>query len=177
MPDTQSQKLIPRMIRAAKLDVSLYDEIADDRSTTTQAISAVFISSLAFGTGNILRTGAVGFVGNILFGLLGWVVWASVIFFLGTTLLRESQTQPDWGRVARTTAFAASPLCIAILGIIPIDVLSFIIVLVAMLWRLVAVVIATQQAFGYTNIIRAVSATMIGFVAHLIVLEIVFKLS
>jgi len=177
MQEAQSRTLIPRMIRAAKLDTSVYEEIAGDRSATYQAISVVFISSLAFGTGNILRTGVVGLVGTILFGFLGWIVWAYVIYFLGTTLLREPQTQPDLGRVTRTTAFATSPLCITILGIIPIDILSFIIVLLAMLWTLVAVVIATQQAFGYTSMIRAVSATMLGFVANLLLLEIVFALS
>ena len=44
-------RLYERMIRAAKLDVNLYEEVEADKSTMSQAIVVVVISNLAVGIG------------------------------------------------------------------------------------------------------------------------------
>ena len=46
--------LLDRMIRAARLDPSLYDEVERDVNATTQALYVVIIVSLASGIGGAL---------------------------------------------------------------------------------------------------------------------------
>ncbi len=48
-----------RMIRAAKLDVNLYEEVEADKGALGQAMSVVVLSSLAAGIGTI-GTGGLG---------------------------------------------------------------------------------------------------------------------
>lgn len=42
-----------RMIRAAKLDVNLYEEVEADKDTMRQAMGVVVLASLAAGVGSI----------------------------------------------------------------------------------------------------------------------------
>ncbi len=51
MPNTQSSSIINKMVRAAKLDVDLYEEVEADRTATGQAFVVVLISSIAAGLG------------------------------------------------------------------------------------------------------------------------------
>ena len=44
---TNSRLLIPRMIRAARLDSYLYEEVEADRTANRQALQVVLIASLA----------------------------------------------------------------------------------------------------------------------------------
>ena len=46
-------KLTERMIRAAKLDVNLYEEVEADKAAMGQAMGVVVLSSLAAGIGSI----------------------------------------------------------------------------------------------------------------------------
>ena len=48
-----NSQYVNRIIRACKLDVSLYEEVEADKSATLQAASVVVLSSLAAGVGAI----------------------------------------------------------------------------------------------------------------------------
>ncbi len=172
MQDTRSRMLIPRMIRAAKLDVSLYEEVEADRTATIQAMVVVLITSLALGIGSFGTLGAAGVAFYILFGLLGWAVWAYAVYFIGTRLIREPQTEASWGQLARTMGFATTPLLLTLLAIIPITIVSIVIVAAAYIWRIVAVIIAVRQALDYNSTMKAVVVTVLGFLAHLLVLNL-----
>lgn len=156
------------------MDVSLYEEVEADETANVQAMGVVFITSLALGIGSYSTMGPVGLVGNLLFGLLGWAVWAYAVFFIGTRLLREPQTEANWGQVARTMGFASTPLIFVALAIIPITFIVIVVVFASYIWRLIAVVIAVRQALDYRSTIKAVAVTMLGFLAHLLVLNMVF---
>jgi hypothetical protein len=152
------------MIRAAKLDVQVYEEVEADRDATGQAMIVVVLSSLAAGIGS-LGSGAVqGILVGTLAALLGWVVWAFLTYFIGTRLLPEPQTKADYGQLLRAIGFASSPGLIRVLGIIPF--LGPIVFLVAGVWMLVAMVIAVRQALDYTSTARAVGVCLIGWLAQ-----------
>ena len=51
-----------RMIRAAKLDVNLYEEVEADKDAMGQAMAVVVLSSVAAGIGTIGTTGIKGLV-------------------------------------------------------------------------------------------------------------------
>ena len=68
--------LVDRMVRAAKLDIHLYEEVEADRQAMGQAMTVVVISSVAAGLGHAGRGGFTGLIFGALFALLGWYVMA-----------------------------------------------------------------------------------------------------
>jgi hypothetical protein len=161
-----------RMIRAAKLDVNLYEEVEADRSAMGQAIGVVILSSVAAGIGTISTAGIIGLVLGTIVALLGWFIWAFLTYYIGTRLLPEPQTKADYGELLRTIGFSSSPGVLRILGIIPMlgAILNFIIGI----WMLVAMVIAVRQALDYKSTWRAVGVCLIGWVVQIVIFAVFF---
>ncbi|HEX9714379.1 MAG TPA: YIP1 family protein [Desulfurivibrionaceae bacterium] len=163
-----------RMIRAAKLDTHLYEEVEADKSTMQQAMGVVVLSSLAAGVGSIGTMGLGGILLGTLAALGGWYIWAYLTYFIGTKFLAEPQTEADLGQLLRTTGFSSSPGLIRILGIIP--ALGTMVFVVASVWMLVSMVIAVRQALDYTTTWRAVAVCAIGWIIQTAVLMLLFSL-
>ena len=72
-----------RMIRAAKLDAHLYEEVEADRAAMGQATGVVILSSAAAGIGNLTIGGLGGIITGTLGALVGWYVWALLTYFIG----------------------------------------------------------------------------------------------
>jgi len=157
-----------RVIRAAKLDVQLYEEVEADQDATGQAMAVVVLSAVAAGIGSLGSGGLLGIVVGAIAALVGWLIWAFLTYFIGTRLLPEPQTQADYGELLRTIGFASAPGLIRVFGIIPgIAPLLF---LVAAIWMLVAMVIAVRQALDYTSTPRAVGVCLIGWLVQVVIL-------
>ena len=161
-----------RMLRAAKLDVQLYEEVEHDEGALGQATTVVVLSAVAAGIGSFSIGGATGLVVGTLGALLGWYVWAFLTYYIGTRLLPEPQTQADHGQLLRTIGFASAPGLIRVLGIIP--GLAPIVFAAAGVWMLVAMVIAVRQALDYSNTWRAIGVCAIGWVVQAIILFLVY---
>jgi hypothetical protein len=157
-----------RVIRAAKLDVQLYEEVEADRDAMGQAMAVVVLSAVAAGIGSLGIGGLLGIVVGTIAALVGWLVWAFLTYFIGTRLLPEPQTKADYGELLRTIGFASSPGLIRVFGIIP--GIAPILFLVAGIWMLVAMVIAVRQALDYTSTPRAVGVCLIGWLAQVAIL-------
>ncbi|NNF99131.1 MAG: hypothetical protein HKM93_07110 [Desulfobacteraceae bacterium] len=167
-------ELSDRMIRAAKLDVNLYEEVEADKSTMGQAMTVVVLSSLAAGIGMIGKGGAGGILVGTITALVGWYLWAFLTYYIGTKFLPEPQTKADHGELLRTIGFASSPGVLRILGIIP--GLGSLIFLVASIWTLVAMVIAVRQALDYNSTPRAVGVCVIGWIIQMLLFGILFSI-
>lgn len=163
-----------RMIRAAKLDVSLYEEVEADREAMGQATVVVVLSSLAAGVGGSAHGGGGGFLFGLISALVGWYVWAFVTYWVGTRLLPEPQTKADYWELLRTIGFASAPGVIRVLGIIP--GLSGFVFGVASVWMLGAMVIAVRQALDYTTTLRAVAVCTIGWVVQMVIFVLLLAL-
>ena len=163
-----------RMIRAAKFDVNLYEEVEADKGTMPQAMGVVVLSSLAAGVGSIGSLGLGGILLGTLAALAGWYIWAWLTYFIGTRFLAEPQTEADLGQLLRTTGFSSSPGLIRVLAIIP--GLGTVVFAVASIWMLVAMVIAVRQALDYTSTLRAVGVCVIGWIIQAVVLLLLFAL-
>jgi hypothetical protein len=157
-----------RMIRAAKLDVRLYEEVEADRDATGQAMTVVVLSAVAAGVAVVGSTGLMGILSATIAALVGWLVWAYLTYFIGTRLLPEPQTRADYGELLRTIGFASSPGVIRVFGIIP--GLGPVIFLAASIWMLVAMVVAVRQALDFTSTPRAVGVCLIGWVVQALIL-------
>ncbi len=163
-----------RMIRAAKLDASLYEEVEADRGALGQATAVVVLASVAAGFGSVARGGVGGFLFGTIAALAGWYIWTFLTYWIGTRFLPEPQTQADYGELLRTIGFSSSPGVIRVLGIIP--GLTGLVFLVASIWMLVAMVIAVRQALDYTGTLRAVGVCLIGWIVQVLILAVVLAL-
>jgi len=163
-----------RMIRAAKLDAALYEEVEADKGAMGQAMGVVILSSIAAGIGTISATGIKGLFFGTIVALLGWFIWAYLTYFIGTRLLAEPQTKADYGELLRTIGFSSSPGVLRVLAIIPMlgGILNFIIGI----WMLVAMVIAVRQALDYKSTWRAVGVCLIGWIVQMVIFALFFWL-
>jgi hypothetical protein len=158
------------MIRAAKLDVHLYEEVEADKDAMGQAIGVVVLSSVAAGIGTIGTTGMQGLVLGTIVALVGWFIWAFLTYYIGTRWLPEPQTKADYGELLRTIGFSSSPGVLRVLGIIP--GLGSILNFVCGIWMLVAMVIAVRQALDYKSTWRAVGVCLIGWIVQAVIFSI-----
>jgi len=166
------QIYLDRIVRAAKLDVNLYEEVEADKGAMSQAMGVVVLSSVAAGIGSIGTTGIKGIIIGAIIALIAWYIWAYITYFIGVKILPEPQTKADHGELLRTIGFSSSPGLLRILAIIP--GIGGIIFMVASVWMLVAMVIAVRQALDYQSTLRAVGVCMIGWVIQVIILMILY---
>lgn len=162
-------KLGNRLVRAAKLDARLYEEVEADRDATRQAVAVVVLASVAAGLGASRTLG--GIVISAVIALIAWIVWAYLIYWIGTRLFPEPQTRADLGELLRTIGFANAPGLIRVLGAIP--PLREIVFFTAGIWVLVATVIAVRQALDYRGTLRAVGVCAVGWVIQMVLLALV----
>ena len=163
-----------RMVRAAKLDVNLYEEVEADKQSMGQAMGVVVLASLAAGIGSVGTAGIGGLLLGTVGALIGWFVWAFITFMVGTKILPEPQTEADYGELLRTIGFSSSPGLLRILGIVPI--LGTIIFILGEIWMLVAMIIAVRQALDYKSTWRAVGVCIIGWIIQMVLFWIVLSL-
>ena len=166
--------LLNRMLRAARLDTKLYEEVEADHGALKQAMAVVVLSSISAGVGSLSQGVSGAFFYGILAALIGWFAWALLTYIIGTKILPAPQTKADYGELLRTIGFSSSPGVIRILGIVP--GLASIVFMIAGIWMLIAMVIAVRQALDYESTLRAVGVCVIGWVIQIALLWLVFAL-
>ncbi len=157
-----------RMVGTAKLEVRTYKEVKVDTNATGQAMAVVVLSSIAQGIAAFALGGIRGFALGAATALIGWFVWAFVVYLVGTKLLPEPQTRSDVGELLRTTGFAASPGLLRVLGILP--VLGSLILVAVNIWMFMAMFMAVRQALDYENLERAVGVCLFGWFVQFVIL-------
>lgn len=141
---------IERMIRAVKLDPSVYDELEADRNATTEAFMVVTAVAFVSGLGGFISGirnpgGAIaGLIAAVIFAVIGWVVWSYITYWIGTRLFHGTATP---GELLRTLGFAYVPNALGFFSFIP--VLGGLAAFVGGIWALIAGVIAVRQALDF----------------------------
>ncbi len=170
--------LVDRMIRAARLDPSLYNEVERDLNATTQALIVVIIVAVAQAigqAGGVLAAGRPGalllaIVSGIVGAIVGWILWSLITYWVGTSLFGGRATP---GEMLRCIGFANTPLVLGLFVFIPC--LGGLIALVAAIWAIVAGVIAVREALDFTTG-NAIATAVVGFVGYVIVAAILAAL-
>jgi hypothetical protein len=144
-----------RMIRAARLDPALYDEVKADPNALPQAAAVVLLASVATGIGfgqGDLRLIILG----VLFALLGWYLTAYLSWFIGTRLLPEpeGESRATPAELLRAIGFSNSPGIVRLLAAVP-D-LALIVIAATTVWMLCATVVAIRQGLALRSTARAV---------------------
>ena len=142
-----------RMIRAARLDPTLYDEVKADPGALSQAVVIVLLSAVATGIGfgqGDLQLIALG----MSFALVGWWITAYLTWFIGTRFLPEPETRATPAELLRAIGFANSPGILRMVAAVP--ELAVIVIVATTIWTLCATVIAIRQGLSYRSTARAV---------------------
>jgi hypothetical protein len=163
--------LFERMMRAARLDANLFEEVEHDLGATSQAATVVGIVALCSGLGSALSlamngnvgTAVLAFIGGIIMAFIGWIAWSYVTYWVGTSMFKGVATP---GELLRTIGFAQTPGVLSILSFIP--VLGGIVSLVVFVWMIAAGVIALRQALDITTG-QAVITAIIGFIPMFVI--------
>lgn len=165
-----AQEGLPRrMLRAIKLDSTIYEQVEHDPGANTQSLYIIGMVSvaqaigLAIGdlfiggpVGDIPLTAAEGFAITI----IGLAIWSYLLYLVGTKVFHGVATP---GEVWRTTGYARSP---GVLLIIPF------IGLFVNIWIFIAYIIAARQSLDVTTG-KAVAAVIISAIPYIIILGVI----
>ncbi len=164
------RSIVSRMIRAARLEEAVYEEVEHDRDATRQAAIVVVGTSIAGGIGAGLAFGIGGLVLMMVFGLVAWAAYAWITYFIGTRIFAGPETDADWGELARTLAFANSPRALLIVGVVP--VLAGIVGLIVFVWIIASTIVALRAALDFSTA-RAVATGLVGFIIYVLVFGVI----
>jgi hypothetical protein len=158
-----------RVVGAAALSADTYEEVEADRRATSQALLVVVLASAAAGVG---ARGAFGAAPTLRFfamasalSIVGWAIFAMLTFEIGSRLLATQDTRTDIGELLRTLGFAAAPGLLQVFAIFggPITWIFGL----AILWSLVASVVAVRQALDYDSTARAAAVCALAWLLSL----------
>jgi len=161
---------ISRVIRALLLDINLYEEVENDKSSIWQSMIVVFLASLAAGVYTYNLGGVKGLIVGTVLAFAGWIVMSFFIYLVGTKLFPGTETKSDIGEILRVLGFAGAPGIFLLVALLPI-IRNFvwIVILVIWTWRLVAMIIAVRQALDFRSTWSAIWVCVIGLIAYLLV--------
>ena len=167
------------MLRAARLDTSLFEEIETDDEALGHAIMISLLASLATGigtglTGLIGGKGAMWFVWGLLSGffasLAGWFAWVVLTYLAGTTVLRGPE-KVNVTELTTSLGFANSPCILRLLICLPL--LGWIVTLMAGIWSLASGVVAVRQTLDFSGG-KAIAANILGWLIYMVMVLLVY---
>ena len=163
--------MLNRALRAAKLDVTLFQEVEKDTTLNREALMVVVFATILAGIGSLIGgllapgLGAVLLIvaWTVIWGIVGYYLWAYLTWFIGTRLF-QSTAEP--GELLRTLGYASAPQALGFFSFIPCA--GAIVALLASIWALVAGVIAVREALN-VDTGKAVITVVIGWVVVFVI--------
>jgi hypothetical protein len=162
--------MLSRAIRAARLDVTLYQEVEKDTSLNREALMVVIIATALAALGALVGGIFTGFgaallavAWTVVWGIVGYYLWAYLTWFIGTRLF-QGTAEP--GELLRTLGYATAPRALGVLSFIPCA--GALIAFLAGIWSLVAGVIAVREALNFDTG-KAIITVVIGWVVVFLV--------
>jgi hypothetical protein len=170
----RNRPLTERMIRAARLDPEVYEEVERDTNATGQAATVVLIAAAAQAIAALISGSIGAAILSLIFVPLAWVVWSLITYWVGKNLFATSQTRVTPGEMLRTIGFAHTPGLLWIFTFL--GILGGLIGFVVFVWMLVAGYIAVRQAMDFSGG-RAIATILVGipiYAVFLIIRSIIF---
>lgn len=159
-----------RIVGALKLDANTFEDIERDPTAMGQAVGVIALAALAGSLGQIWVLGVGAMLLSMVTALIGYALWAVVVWLVGTKVMPDPATKADFPEAFRTIAFAAAPGFLNVISIIPFLgwLLMFLVMPIVWLWSMAAMVVAVKSVLDYTETFKAIIVVIIGFVAFLI---------
>lgn len=164
--------IISRVMRVFMFDLTIFQEVEEDKTATRQAWVVVVIAAVAAGIGSALSSliFGSGFGHSILalivtpiLSLIGYFLWAFVTYWVGVNMF---QAQTDFEEMQRVIGFAYAPNVVGVISFIPCvgPLISF----VASIYALVLAVMAVKEGLD-VDMGKAIVTCVIGWIVNLIV--------
>lgn len=153
--------VVERAIGAAKLDISVYEEVEADTEATGQAAGVVAVVAIASAIGGV-GGGPSAALGGLIASLIGWLLWAGITYLIGEKLLGGTAT---WGELLRTLGFAQAPgvfFAFAALG-----GAGQVIAVIVGIWLLFTGIVAIRQALDFGTG-RALVTAFLGAIPYVV---------
>ena len=165
--------MIDRIVRAIRLDWTVFREIAQDREALKQAAIIVvvvsFLAALGGAGGQLIAQVDAGtaflgfFVDWIVNGIvIGWIGWSILTYLVGTLLFKG---QTDIQEMMRVLGYASAPRLLGLLGFVPC--IGWIFPFAGWILALVAGVIAIREAMEFDTG-NAIITVVISWVASIV---------
>lgn len=154
--------LISKIYKALIFDTKFYTELEFDRSNLSHALLVVLLVGLCGGIGT-LNIASASILKEIIFILIGWLIWGFVIYIIGVKILHHTS---DLVELLVYLGFAYSPGIINIFGIIP--QLTYIILVISLLWTILTFIYATKHALN-SNYSSAIIVCIISVIPYIII--------
>ncbi|UCC77198.1 MAG: YIP1 family protein [Anaerolineales bacterium] len=157
--------MIDRILRILRLDFAVFKEIESDPQATTEAAIIVVVTTLlsALGSAIFADNPLTSFVSSVVSGLVGWVVWSVVTYFVGMSIFGGKGTLEG---MLRVIGYASAPNILGVFGVIPC--LGWIAAFAGWLLALVAGMLAVSEGLDL-SLGAAIGVVVIGWIAMVIV--------
>jgi hypothetical protein len=165
MDQLSLDRIIQRSKDVATFKTRTYAEIARDPKALAEAAIIVAAVAVAAGIGQV-NYGAGGLVAGIILSLLGWVISAAIIYFVGTRVTGTPTTSGSVESLLRTLGYASAPNIFSFLGLIWI--VGGLVLFVLSIWTLITTVLAIRAALGM-SLQRAIITGFVAWIVAIIV--------
>lgn len=167
--------ILNRVMRLARLDTTVFDEVRDDQQELIPAVIVAVISAFLAGLGAFMWSQVVpasapdsAFVNQFILGSIFLVIMYGVAgLVIYVVLAQLYKVQADLQAIIRTMGYASIPLAASVLMFIPIIWPVFSLVPLALLF--VMMIYAVQSATGAESN-QVVISVLIGFAVMVLIL-------
>ena len=90
-----------RIVGAMKLNPATFQEVENDPTAMGQAVGVIVLAAVASGIGAIWFTGLTGLVMGVLRALVAYLIWAAIVWLIGTKVMPEPATKADFPETFR----------------------------------------------------------------------------
>lgn len=132
---TRERNMMDRVVRALKLDATLYQEVDGDESMTREALMVVVAAALVGGLGAALGDGNITtwIIGSLIGAPIGLAIWSAIVLVVG----KMFGGQADFKGLYRSLGYASAPTAAQIIPVVG-GVLA--------LWGLATSVVAVRES-------------------------------
>jgi len=158
--------MVNRILRAIRLDSTVYREIAEDPNAMSQAAIIVVIVAILSSLGSAIGSGSfflILIVTLLTAILVNWILWAVLTYFVGTTFFKGKTDIPE---MLRVLGYANAPNLLGLFGFIPC--VGWIIALIGAILSFIAGFLAVREAMEFDTA-NAIVTVLISWLISIVI--------
>ena len=152
--------MIDRIVRAIRLDWTVFGEIARDRAALKEAAVIVVLVTFLSAIGTGIKASSLGtFAGDWMAGILvGWIGWAIITYLVGRAVFKG---ETELIAMLRVLGYANAPYLLGLLNVVPC--VGWLFPVIGWLLALAAGILAIREAMDLDTV-DAIVTVFIGWI-------------